>query len=61
MEMGGMKARIKVQKSIKIYSIINKGWRWQSKTVGEWRRWGAIITNDNGACNTSFLNNVVHV
>ncbi len=27
MEMGGMKARMKVQKSIKIYSTIKKGWR----------------------------------
>ncbi len=27
MEMGGMKARIKVQKLIKIYSTINKGWK----------------------------------
>jgi hypothetical protein len=34
MEMGEMKARIKVQKSINIFSTINKGWRWQWKTVG---------------------------
>ncbi len=61
MEMGGMKARIKVQKLIKIYSTINKGWRRQWKTVGELRGWGAITTNDNGACNTLSLNDVVHV
>jgi hypothetical protein len=59
MEMGGMEARVKVQKLIKIYSTINKGWRWPWKTVGGWRRWGAIMTNDNGACNTLSLNNVI--
>jgi hypothetical protein len=38
MEMGGMKARIKVQKSLNIYSTINKGWRRQWKIVGQQRR-----------------------
>ncbi len=33
LEMGGTKAIIKVQKLIKTYSTINKGWRWQWKTV----------------------------
>jgi hypothetical protein len=51
MEMGGMKARIKVQSLIKIYSTINKGWRQRWKTVGGWQRWGAITTNDNKAPN----------
>ncbi len=61
MEMGGMKARIKVHKSIKIYSTINKGWRRQRKTVGGWHGWGAIRTDDNGALNKLSLKDVVRV
>ncbi len=38
----GMKARIKVQKLIKLYSTINKGWRRRWKTAEEWLGQGAI-------------------